>query len=59
MECSIEKEHGLELGIEQYQLNSENQYDISIVNRGTDRFDTIELPDELGELEFKNFLYKR
>ncbi|MBI3584493.1 MAG: hypothetical protein HY096_11195 [Nitrospinae bacterium] len=53
------KEHRLELEPEQEHLNSEDQWDINTKNSQMDRFDVIELSKELGDMEFKNFLYKR
>ena len=59
MEYHNKKENGLELGLEQEYLNSDDQFDINSKNSPMDRFDVIELSEELGEMEFKNFLYKR
>lgn len=59
MEYYNKKEYGLELGLEQEHLNSEDQFDISSKNSQMDRLDAAELSEELGEMEFKNFLYKR
>lgn len=59
MECCNKKGYGLELELEQEHLNSEDKGDISNKNSQMDRFDIAELSEELGEMEFKNFLYKR
>ncbi len=59
MEYYNKKEHGLELELEQKHLNSKDQGNISNKNSQMDRFDVAELSEELGEMEFKNFLYKR
>ena len=59
MEYHNKKENGLKLGLEQEYLNSDDQFDINSKNSPMDRFDVIELSEELGEMEFKNFLYKR
>lgn len=59
MEYHNKKENGLELGLEQEYLNSEGQGNISNKNSQMDKFDVAELSEELGEMEFKNFLYKR
>jgi len=53
------KEHKLELEPEQEHLNSEDKGNISNKNSQMDKFDVAELSEELGEMEFKNFLYKR
>lgn len=59
MECYNKKEYGLELELEEEHLNSEGQGNISNKNSQMDKFDVAELSEELGEMEFKNFLYKR
>ena len=59
MEYNNKKEYGLELELEQEHLNSEGQGNISNKNSQMDKFDVAELSEELGEMEFKNFLYKR
>lgn len=59
MECHNKKEYGLELGLKQGHLNSEDQFDISSRDSQMNRLDAAELSEELGDMEFKNFLYKR
>ncbi|OGW04310.1 MAG: hypothetical protein A2889_06145 [Nitrospinae bacterium RIFCSPLOWO2_01_FULL_39_10] len=59
MEYCNKKEYGLELELEQEHLNSEDKGNISNKNSQMDKFDVAELSEELGEMEFKNFLYKR
>jgi hypothetical protein len=52
-------EYMFELDEEEEHLNSDDQWDLSGKNSRIDEFDAIELSEELGEMELKNFLYKR
>ncbi len=55
--CEVKEGIGLKSVDEKRKLSFEDNYEVSIKNRETD--DLIEMPDELGEMELKNFLYKR